>query len=401
MMIIKKKNILSATFIFLTGFCITATVCVGQHSLHLTKYVNPFIGTAPITDPKVIGYTPPKGWRVWAGLTYPGAALPNGMVQLSPVTKFGSGSGYRYEDSVIVAFTHTNKGQWNLCNIPVLPATGEVNPTHFGSHYEHGSEKAAPGYYQVFLKDYHVNVELTVTKHCGFHLYHFPKGVKKEVIFDLKKANNHVKDWNITQDGTRALSGYQNTGQTIYFYATFNQNIKNIQLCFKGNDTVSVVHINPYDKSPELEMKIALSFVSIENAKENLLHEIGNQSFNAIRTKASQTWEKLLDHIQVSGGTFKEKELFYTSLYRAFLWPELRSDVNGEYRDVKGHVVKSKKFNYYTLPSLWDTYRNKLILMGMLEPHVTTDVIKSLIDRGRKTGFLPTFFFGDPACIFI
>ena len=92
----------------------------------LTSFVNPFIGTAPLTNPERIGYTPPKDWRVWAGLVYPGSALPNAMVQLSPITEFGTGAGYEYEDTEILGFTHTNKGHWNLCNIPVLPVSGET-----------------------------------------------------------------------------------------------------------------------------------------------------------------------------------------------------------------------------------------------------------------------------------
>lgn len=93
-----------------------------------TKYVNTFIGTAPLTDPKILGYELPQGWRSWAGLTFPGSSLPNAMVQLSPITEFGSGAGYEYEDDTIYGFAHTNKGHWNLCNIPVLPlsnATGK------------------------------------------------------------------------------------------------------------------------------------------------------------------------------------------------------------------------------------------------------------------------------------
>lgn len=93
--------------------------------------VNPFLGTAPITTVKDIGFEPP--WRVWAGLTFPGASMPNGMVQLSPITKFGSGAGYEYEDKTIRAFAHTNKGHWDLCHIPVLPASGEVDPNDFAS----------------------------------------------------------------------------------------------------------------------------------------------------------------------------------------------------------------------------------------------------------------------------
>jgi predicted alpha-1,2-mannosidase len=108
----------------------------------------------------------------------------------------------------------------------------------------------------------------------------------------------------------------------------------------------------------------------------------------------------LLSKIQVTGGTERQKELFYSCLYRSFLWPALRSDVNGEFLDQDKHVVK-KNFRYYTLPSLWDDYRNKLVLLGMLSPDVTNDVIQSLVDRGEITGFIPTFFHGDHAAPFI
>lgn len=379
---------------------IAFTAANGQTVTPLTKYVNPFIGTAPLTDPKVIGYTPPEGWRVWAGLTYPGAALPNAMVQLSPVTQFGTGSGYQYEDSVILGFAHTNKGHWNFCNIPVLPVTGNVDPAHFGSRFDHDSEAAHPGYYRVFLKDYKINAELTVTPHGGFHKYSFPRGAEKEIIFNLGKANGRVNEWNIRQESKRSFSGYQRTGETIYFYATLNQDIDSIDKRPGRHAAISVVHIDPDGRDPVVEMKIGLSFVSSENARQNLQQELAGRSFTTIRENATRTWEKLLGRIRVSGGTARDKELFYTSLYRVFLWPDLRSDVNGEYRDVKGQVVKAD-YNYYTIPSLWDTYRNKLVLLGMLSPQVTTDVIRSLIDKGRKTGFIPTFFFGDPAGIFI
>ena len=107
-----------------------------------------------------------------------------------------------------------------------------------------------------------------------------------------------------------------------------------------------------------------------------------------------------ISKIKVSGGTAREKELFYSSLYRSFLWPALRSDVNGDFTDAAGQVV-NKGFRYYTNPSLWDTYRNKLVLLGMLSPDVTADVIQSLIDKGEKSGFMPTFFHGDHAAPFI
>ena len=138
----------------------------------------------------------------------------------------------------------------------------------------------------------------------------------------------------------------------------------------------------------------------MENAKENLEKELAGKNFDEVKAAASATWEKLLSRIQLTGGTERQKELFYSCLYRSFLWPALRSDVNGEYVDAKGAVVKTDH-QYYTLPSLWDDYRNKLVLLGLLSPEVTVDVIRSLIDRGEKTGFMPTFFHGDHAAAFI
>ncbi len=110
--------------------------------------------------------------------------------------------------------------------------------------------------------------------------------------------------------------------------------------------------------------------------------------------------KKLLSKIKITGGTERQKMLFYSSLYRSFLWPALRSDVNGEHADDKGNVVKTDN-QYYTLPSLWDDYRNKLVLLGLISPDVATDVIRSLVERGDKTGFIPTFFHGDHAAAFI
>ena len=79
---------------------------IGVKSQEKTKFVNTFIGTAPLTDPKILGYELPQGWRSWAGLTFPGSSLPNAMVQLSPITEYGSGAGYEYEDDIIYGFTH-------------------------------------------------------------------------------------------------------------------------------------------------------------------------------------------------------------------------------------------------------------------------------------------------------
>lgn len=364
----------------------------------IAQYVNPFLGTAPLTDSTDVGYRPPEGWRVWAGLTFSGAALPNAMVQLSPITEWRSGAGYEYEDETILAFTHTNKGHWNLCHIPFLPVTGPIAADDFASSFSHENESASPGYYQVFLERYQIDAELTTTLRCGYHKYTFPENREKQLVVNLAVSNERVTDWEINRDGANGFSGYQQTGGKVYFYAESNHPVAGIESMKSGRREISVVHFAK--GSQPLEIKVGLSFVSIENAKENLRTEIGGKRFEAIKNEASETWEQLLSKIEVDGSTDKQRMLFYTSLYRSFLWPALRSDVNGEFTDGSGEVV-NKGFRYYTLPALWDTYRNKLVLLGLLSPEVTNDVIQSMIDQGEKRGFMPTFFHGDHAAPFI
>jgi predicted alpha-1,2-mannosidase len=385
----KTKNFLALLLLLAAGNFTKA-----QQTKPLTKYVNPFIGTAPLNDPKILGYQLPKDWRSWAGLVYPGSSLPNAMVQLSPITAYGSGAGYQYEDSVIYGFTHTNKGHWNLCNIPLLPVTGKHEK--FSSRFSHKKESAEPGFYSVYLDDYKVNVSLTSTLRCGYHRYQFESNEDRQILFDLSKANNRVSAWHIEQIGN-ALQGYQEAGEgKIFFYATVNTPIASLENAADGSKGgQALVHLSDKGNGP-VEVKIALSYVSTANAKQNLEQEIGNKSFDIVRKEASQKWEATLSKIQIKGGTPKQRQLFYSSLYRSLLWPVLRSDVNGEYTDVKKQVIKAG-FNYYTIPSLWDTYRNKDVLLSLISPKITLDVIKSLKDMGDKTGFIPTFFHGDHA----
>ncbi|MBW3128611.1 GH92 family glycosyl hydrolase [Hymenobacter profundi] len=367
------------------------------------QYANPFMGTGPLNDPKDMGYTTPPDWRgAWAGLVFPGSSLPNAMVQLSPITEFHTGAGFDYEDSVIVAFAHTNKGHWNLCHLPVLPVTGAANAKgDYSSRFAKKTETASPGYYGVTLQDYGVQVELTSTLRAGFHRYRFAQPDNRSIVFKLAQSNERVSNWAMEKVGDAAVQGFQETGrQTVFFYGMLSEPMQNLDVRGPGTkDGLAVLHLTNGGKKP-VELRVGISFVSIENAKQNLAQEIGSRSFEQVRRAAADTWETMLARVDVKGGTPKQKEMFYSCLYRSFLWPALRSDLNGEYRDTKGNVVKAD-FNYYTEPSLWDTYRNKDVLMSMLAPEASTDVIKSLHDVGKKTGFIPTFFHGDHGAAFI
>jgi predicted alpha-1,2-mannosidase len=364
-----------------------------------TSLVNPFIGTAPLTDPDFIGYTPSENWRVWAGLVFPGSSLPNAMVQLSPITAYGTGAGYQYEDTEILGFAHTNKGHWNLCNIPILPVSGN-SKAPFKSTFSHEKEFASPGYYEVYLDDYDVRVRLTSTLRSGFHQYSFENNSGRKILFDLDKANNGVSQWEIKKNNDSVVSGFQRVGgDKVHFYAQTNIKIEELDVIGSGEkDGYAMLHLQ--DGEQPVNLKIGISYVSIENAAENLKLEIGKSGFEDIKKKADMEWENLLSTIEVTGGNEQQNELFYSSFYRSFLWPALRSDVNGEFKNVKGEIVK-KDFEYYTNPSFWDTYRNKLVLLSIVSPEVTTDIIKSLINKGENTGFIPTFFHGDHAAPFI
>lgn len=384
-----KKN----KFIIIGAIMLIVVGCYAQESKNrLTGYVNPFIGTTTLWDSIDLGYKPTR--RAWGAEAYPGASVPNSMVQVTPVTMWRSGSGYQYEDTVIYAFAHTSKGHWNLCYVPLVAVSGEIAPKSYYSAYSHDKESASPGYYQVYLQKYDINAEVTSTLRCAFHRYTYKIGKNKRLLADLARSNEHVRDWKIEKTGDNVFTGYQQTGPTFYFYAVTNHKIKDVEKLKEGDTEVSIVNfLDNENINDPLEMKVGFSYVSIENARMNLEAEMLAKDFNQVRSEATNTWDTLLSKIQVSGGTGEQMETFYSTLYRAFLWPILLSDVNGEFVNGRGEVV-NKGFRYYSDPSFWDDYRNKLILLGMISPDVAADVIRSIQTGVRSEGLCRVSFMG-------
>ena len=370
---------------------------------NITDRVETRLGTTTLWTPEDLGFTHVRNKRPWGGETFPGATTPNGMVQLSPVTMYRSGGGYQYEDPNILGFAHTAMGHWNLMNVPMLPVTksGFFRPDSYASHYSHEHETARPGYYQVYLERYKVNAELTVTPRCGFHRYTFRPEDEKLLMVDIGKANNRPRRYDVRQVGPRSFEGFQDG---TFFYAEANYDIEAISTEKGFADSVSVVTFRNSKGSQPLELKVGLSFTSQENARRNLEAEVKDKTFDEVRREADSMWEQLLGQVRVTGGSEQQKNMLYSTLYRAFLWPSLRSDVNGEYRNNDGRVVTEHDFQYYTNPAFWDQARNQLILLALLNPQVATDVIKSSIERGesrRGHGYMPTYFHGDHASTFI
>ncbi|MDR2968498.1 MAG: GH92 family glycosyl hydrolase [Tannerellaceae bacterium] len=380
-----------------------------------TRYVNPFYGTTTLWDSIDLGYKPSpnpefrtvlteqgrrpaQGYtRAWGAETFPGATLPHGMVQATPVTMWGSGSGYQYEDPNIYAFFHSSKGQWGLGHVPVLPFTGEITADNYHSGYSHENESAKAGYYQVFLERYGINAEMTTTLRCAYHKYTFRDGDAKKLLLNLSRMNSLRAEsrWTFNQVNENTFSGSQSD---IYFYAVTNHKINSTDSVKNSKETLSIV--NFADSNNPLEVKIGFSFVSIEKAKKNLEAEMMNKSFAQTVDEADETWENLLSKIQVEGGTEKQKQTFYSCLYRALQYPALRSDADGEYTESRGNVV-NKGFDYYTSNNYWDTWSCKMVLMGMMEPEVTNNVIRSDIERAKASGYLSSGFHGDFSTAFI
>ena len=374
------------------------------------------MGTATLWTPEELGFIRTEEKRAWGAETYPGAALPNAMVQLTPVTMYRSGSGYQYEDDMIYGFAHTSKGHWNLLHLPILPVTkeGKVKPESYRSLFRHTEEEAHPGYYRVLLDRYKVNVELTSTLHCGYHRYTYRSGDERQILIDIARSNNMPRRWELKQASDNAFEGFQDGEGRIYFYGELSESIESVTEeggqtpsipSFRGRTPgarpVGMVRLKEPKADRPIELKIGFSFVSVENAKMNLQAELAGKTFDEVRCDADRIWNQVLGHIQVEGGTEWERSMLYSTLYRVFLFPHLRSDVNGEYRNDKGEVVKDD-FRFYTNPSFWDTYRNKLILLGMITPDVANDIILSCIDRGEnRGGYMPSFFHGDHASTFV
>lgn len=362
----------------------------------VTRYVNPLLGTATLWETEDLGYERHREQRTWGAEVYPGAALPNAMVQLTPVTMWHAGAGYQYEDPTILGFAHTAMGHWNLIDLPMMPVTGTFNADNYASPYSHENESAHPGYYQVKLERYGVNAELTSTLHAGYHRYTFKENDPKRLLVNVAHNQGNVRSWEMEQVDENAFAGRQNG---LYYYAVTNLPIDSIQfLKSKAERGVPVAVVDFKDNTGKepLEVKVGISYVSVDNARRNLAAEMLSKNFDQVRGEANDTWENLLGKIQVDGCSEREKGLFYSTLYRSMLNPRLESDVNGEYRDRKGEIIKDADSRYYSNPAFWDVGRSQLILLGMLQPDVMNDVMKSTIDRGEKDkGFIPTYFHGD------
>mgnify|MGYP001026797701 FL=1 len=387
-----KKLLLSVCAFSLT----LATLQAGE----ITKYVNPFIGTGAIDGGL-------------SGNNYPGATSPFGMIQLSPDTSeapnWGDASGYDYNRNTIFGFSHTRlsgTGASDLIDITLMPtSSGRTSST-----FTHDEEKASPGYYQVMLKDENINVELTTTQRNGIHRYQYPAGKDAEIILDMDHSadkgswgrriiNSQIRILNDhAVEGYRIITGWAKL-RKIYFYMEFSSPILTSTLRDGGRVHENTAVVNGTNlhgcfrfgklNGKPLTCKVALSSVSMENARQNMEQEAPHWDFDRYMAAADADWEKQLGKIEIKG-TEVQKEIFYTALYHTMIQPNTMSDVNGEYMaaDYTTRKVANNETHYTTF-SLWDTFRASHPLYTLLEPERVTDFVKSMIRQYEYYGYLP------------
>ncbi len=369
---------------------------------NLTRWVNPFIGTGAVQSSL-------------SGNNYPGATVPFGMVQLSPDTReapdWAQASGYDYNDSIIYGFSHTRlsgTGASDFIDILLFPTISDKRKSTF----THQHEQARPGYYQVLLKDEKIQAELTASVHVGVHRYTCSDGDQLKLWLDLDHSANKGS-WNrrIIQsqlrmvsptvvEGYRIITGWAKL-RKIYFHLEFSQPILSNQLydgnrMYKNTPVINGTELRGlfcFDKkwNKELICKVALSPVSIENARLNMATEVPGWDFEYIARAAETSWEKELKKIIIQG-TDLQKKIFYTALYHTMVQPNTMSDVNGEYM-ASDYVTRSvaKGEVHYSTFSLWDTFRAAHPLYTLIHTHRIPDFVKSMMRQYDYYGYLPVW----------
>ena len=381
-MIIERRI---AILVVVCSLC--ASAVAAQTVEKLTGLVNPFIGTG--------GH----------GHTYPGPSLPFGMIQPGPDTRltgWDGCSGYHYSDSRLYGFSHTHlsgTGIPDYTDILLMPMTGEPRLNNgadgqpgYSSAFSHDEEVATPGYYAVTLRDHAIRAELTTTLRVGMHRYGLPPGRPAHVVLDLEHRDR-LLEASIDVVSDREIAGVRRSrswarDQVVYFVIRFSRP-------FTPSPDADA---NPNKRSFDfgsggepLLVKVAISAVSVEGARKNLEAELPGWDFDAVRSAADAAWERELSKISVEGGTRDQRTVFYTALYHAMLAPNVYMDVDGQYRGRDFKIHRADGFTYYSVFSLWDTFRALHPLLTLIDKTRTRDFIQTFLRQYEQGGRLPVW----------
>lgn len=391
--------------------------CSSGVNEEILGYVNPNIGTV---HSRWFVYTP--------------ASVPFGMAKLGASTNgtYGNVQGWEavgYED------THTSIDgfpcfhEFQVGGLSLMPVSGEVKTTParlenpqdgWRSTFDKSDEEAHPGYYSVLLKDYGIRAELTATKRVGFQRYTFPASESSHIIFNVgnrEGESGNVRDSYAVCDGN-VVSGYIVTepeyvkkyqaGATVcmYFYATLSkapESVSGFQYygselkdgnSIQGPGAVLVLNYKT-SENEQIDVKLGLSYTSVENAKANYMAEAEDLSFDNARRSAAEDWSEQLSRIEVKGGSEDSRIKFYTGLYHCLLGRGLASDVNGAYPKNDGTVGQIELgkdgkpvHNHYNTDAIWGGYWNLTPLWALAYPEYYNDWCASQLLVYKDAGWL-------------
>ena len=422
----------------LLAFIAFTFYCLASFSIEPVDRVNPFIGSANY------------------GTTNPGPVLPNGMMSVSPFNVMGSelnkfdkdkqwwSTPYTSENKFFTGYSHVNLsgvGCPELGSLLLMATAGDLNVNYeeYGSEYI--NEVASPGYYSNLLTKYNIKTEVSATTRTSIARFTFPEG-EANILLNLGEGlTNESGAWmrrvsDTEVEGMKMLgtfcynpdavfpiyfvmrvnkvpvtAGYwkmqremgveaqwDSTSGTRKLYTRYNRDI--------AGDDIGAYFTYSLEQGETIEVQIGVSFVSTENARMNLDAEHKGFDFDLVRNSAHDEWNKALSKVAVSGGTDEQQTVFYTGLYHALIHPNILNDVNGEYPMMEGDEILSTENDRYTVFSLWDTYRNVHQLLTLLYPEIQLDMVRSMIDMYKESGWLPRWELysretltmeGDPA----
>jgi predicted alpha-1,2-mannosidase len=412
------------------------SVNLERHQTPLVDAINPLIGAS--TDDQ---RNP--------GKTFPGAATPFGLVQLSPDTITGgdNGSGYSYEHTSIegFSFTHMSGVGWygDLGNFLVMPTTGPLKTERgtngrqdgYRSRFRHETETAQAGYYAVTLDDYKIRVEATAAPRAGILRFTFPKSDCSRIQIDLARriggtstrqfvrvVDDHtIEGWmKCPPSGGGWGDGAGKADYTVYFSAEFSIPLQHFGVwsaripddwqrhredvasaryrqavaqaeVLPGCRQLEGKHLGFFVEFPstageQVLLKAGISFASIEGARANLRQDIGRENFAHVRAHAHELWARALARVAVQGGTVAQREIFATALYHTMIDPRAYSDVNGVYTGADGKLHRATGFTYRTIFSGWDVFRAQYPWLELIRPDVVNDTVNSLIQQAELSG---------------
>ncbi len=431
-----KKIFIGITLLFFYS------TCFGQKTP--VEYVNPFIGTSNF------------------GTTNPGPIAVRGMANVSPFNVAGPqnlplekdsrwlSTPYIKENKFLTGFSHVNLsgvGCPELGVILAMPTTGEIETDHLKYGTSYSNEVSKVGYYTNTLDKYNIKVEATASTRTGISKYSFPAGTAN-ILLNLGLGLTNEQGAQVKVVSPTEIEGIRSVGSfcyykpeeayPVYFVARFSkpastfgvwkkparyQGTEAQWMGYNGKtrfmkeytkevvgDSIGAYMRYNFATPTQVEMKVGISYVSIENARENLEKETAEKSFDQVLAVTKSEWNQYLSRIEVEGDSDENKTIFYTALYHSLIHPSTLNDFNGEYPKMRTRETLKTEGTRYTVFSLWDTYRNLHQLMSLVYPKQQSNMVKSMLQIYDESGWLPkwelnatetTTMVGDPAGIII